>query len=89
MQLHKILAASRKPLLRATGINARVGSAKWISTSAPALANPQPHTVRTVFDVHTVEDLQKMSAQDILRETESPGRAAASMRHFTSPFSLI
>ncbi|PVF96101.1 putative NADH dehydrogenase 49K chain [Serendipita vermifera] len=86
MQLHKILAASRKPLLRATGVHNRISTGKWISTSAPALANPQPHTVRTVFDVHTVEDLQKMSAQEILRETESPGRAAASMRHFTINF---
>lgn len=55
-----------------------------ITSSVPALASP--HTVKTVFDVHTVEDLQGISAQEVLRETGGPGRAAASMRHFTGSF---
>lgn len=83
MQLQRLIAASRKPLYRNGGAAAACKSAKWISTSVPALATPKTHTVKTIFDVHTVEDLQGLSAQEILRETQSPGRAAASMRHFT------
>jgi hypothetical protein len=83
MQLQRLLAVSRGSLLRGRASTLPRASAKWISSSVPALANPAPHEVKTVFDVHSVEDLQHMSAQEILRETESPGRAAASMRHFT------
>ena len=83
MQLQRLIAASRRPLFRNVGVGATAKRVKWISTSVPALATQQSHIVKTVFDVHTVEDLQGLSAQEILRETQSPGRAAASMRHFT------
>jgi len=83
MQLQRLIAVSRRPFFRNSGAIAGAKQAKRIATSVPALATQQIHTVKTVFDVHTVEDLQGLSAQEILRETQSPGRAAASMRHFT------
>ncbi|CCA70138.1 probable NADH dehydrogenase (ubiquinone) 49K chain [Serendipita indica DSM 11827] len=84
--MQRLFATSSRSLLRTRCRAATSGATKWISTSVPALANPAPHAVKTVFDVHSVEDLQTMSAQEVLKETESPGRAAASMRHFTINF---
>ena len=60
-----------------------------LSTSLPVLA-AQPRPIKTVFDIHTVEDLQHMSAEEALQEH---GRTNSSLKHFTgtfpSEFSLI
>lgn len=53
-----------------------------LSTSLPALA-AQPQPIKTVFDIHTVEDLRHMSAEEALHEH---GRSNSSMRHFTGLF---
>jgi hypothetical protein len=53
-----------------------------LSTSLPSLA-AQPQPIRTVFDVHTVEDLQHLSAEEALHEH---GRTNSSLRHFTGAF---
>lgn len=90
MPLQRALRVTTNSLLSRTAVRTtpkRV--ARCLSSSVPALANPAPHEVKTFFDVHSVEDLQHMSAQEILRETESPGRAAASMRHFTGILVLM
>ena len=53
-----------------------------LSTSLPALtAQPQP--IKTVFDIHTVEDLRHMSAEEALHEH---GRSNSTMKHFTGLF---
>lgn len=52
-----------------------------LSTSLPALA-AQPQPIKTVFDIHTVEDLHHMSAEEALHEH---GRANSSLKHFTGP----
>lgn len=53
------------------------------SASAERKGNPPPETglPRNLLDVHTVEDLQGMSAADLL--AESGTRKDAQMRHFT------
>ena len=60
-----------------------------LSTSLPALA-AQPQPIKTVFDIHTVEDLRNMSAEEALHEH---GRSNSSLKHFTglslSEFYLI
>ena len=53
-----------------------------LSTSLPALA-AQPQPIKTVFDIHTVEDLRNMSAEEALHEH---GRSNSSLKHFTGPF---
>ena len=53
-----------------------------LSTSLRAFA-AQPQPIKTVFDIHTVEDLQQMSAEEALHEH---GRRNSSLRHFTGLF---
>jgi NADH dehydrogenase (ubiquinone) Fe-S protein 2 len=95
MLLKQLLTSSRSPILRGAGCSGFTSNgptrilsntARCISTTPRVLASPHPHVVKTVFDVHSIDDLQNLSAQEILKETESPGRAAASMRHFTINF---
>lgn len=53
-----------------------------LSTSLPALA-AQPQPIKTVFDIHTVEDIRNMSAEEALHEH---GRTNSSLKHFTGLF---
>lgn len=55
---------------------------RTLSMSLPALA-AQPRPIKTVLDIHTVEDLQHMSAEEALHEH---GRTNSQLRHFTGPF---
>jgi NADH dehydrogenase (ubiquinone) Fe-S protein 2 len=58
---------STSPIIAATNANDVAGKGKYGSTY--------------VMDTHTVEDLQGMSAQDVL--AEHGGRPEKQMRHFT------
>ena len=80
----------RRNIARAPSAAAR----RFISRS-PATAAAEPTSTpggrpgfapsgRSVFDTHTVEELQGMSARDILHETGS--RKDSQMRHFTGVF---
>jgi len=76
------LRTSSKYLVGSPRIAPRPCTARrTLSTSLPALA-AQPQPIKTVFDIHTVEDLRHMSAEEALHEH---GRTNSSMKHFTGP----
>jgi hypothetical protein len=77
------LRASSRSLTASPRIALRPCTARRaLSTSLPALA-AQPQPIKTVFDIHTVEDLRNMSAEEALHEH---GRTNSSLKHFTGPF---
>ena len=79
-------------LLRRNIARAPSAAARRFISRSPAAAAAEPTSTgggrpgfapsgRSVFDTHTVEELQGMSAKDILHETGS--RKDSQMRHFT------